>query len=85
MEDNNLKLKFKLAAIMFILNTFAYDIILQLGEILDIKLNNIENKADNINIIIQFLKNQSEKDIIEFENILKQVKTEDNYKDENKS
>ena len=60
---------------MFILNTFANDIILQLGQILNIKLNNIQNKADNINLIIQFLKEQNEKDIAEFEN-KSQINTE---------
>ena len=71
MEENNLKIKLKIATIMFILNTFSNDIIKQLSDFLDIKLNNRENKSDNINIIIEFLKKQKEKDIDEFEIILK--------------
>ena len=73
MEENNIKIKFKIAAIMFILNTFSNDIIKHLIEIFDIKTNNKENKKDNINIILDFLKTQKEKDIDEFNIILKQV------------
>ena len=47
MEENNLKLKFKIAIIMFILNTLSNDIIKQISEILEIKINNNENKTDN--------------------------------------
>ena len=47
MEDNNLKLKFKIATIMFILNTLSNHIIKQISEILEIKINNTENKTDN--------------------------------------
>ena len=47
MEENNLKLKFKIATIMFILNTLSNDIIKQISEILEIKINNNENKTDN--------------------------------------
>ena len=83
MKENNLKIKFKIATIMFILNTFSNDIIKQLSDILDIKLNNRENKSDNINIIIEFLKKQKEKDIDEFEIILKQVGPMIIYKNEN--
>ena len=83
MEENNLKIKFKIATIMFILNTFSNDIIKQLSDILDIKLNNRENKSDNINIIIEFLKKQKEKDIDEFEIILKQVGPMNINKNEN--
>lgn len=56
MEETNLKLKFKIAIIMLILNTFSNDIIKQSSEILELKLNNTENKIDNINNIIDFLK-----------------------------
>ncbi len=56
MEETNLKLKFKISIIMLILNTFSNDIIKQSSEILELKLNNTENKIDNINNIIDFLK-----------------------------
>ena len=64
MEETNLKLKFKIAIIMLILNTFSNDIIKQSSEILELKLNNTENKIDNINNIIDFLKNIDEFEII---------------------
>ena len=56
MEETNLKLIFKISIIMLILNTFSNDIIKQSSEILELKLNNTENKIDNINNIIDFLK-----------------------------
>ena len=39
MENINLKIKFKLASILLILNTLSNEIIKNISEILDIKLN----------------------------------------------
>ena len=73
MENTNLKIKFKLDAILFILNSLSNDIIKNLLDILDIKMLDKENKIENINHIIEFLKTQNDKDIEEFQIILKQV------------
>ena len=43
MENINLKIKFKLAYILLILNTLSNEIINNLSEILDIKLNEKNN------------------------------------------
>lgn len=66
MENTNLKIKFKLDAILFILNSLSNDIIKNLLDILDIKMLDKENKIENINHIIEFLKTQNDKDIEEF-------------------
>ena len=78
MENTNLKIKFKLAAILFILNTLSNDIIKNLLDILDIKMLDKENKIENINHIIDFLKSKKDKDIEEFQIILKQVNPNNN-------
>ena len=78
MENTNLKIKFKLASILFILNTLSNDIIKNLLDILDIKMLDKENKIENINHIIDFLKSKKDKDIEEFQIILKQVNPNNN-------
>ena len=76
MENINFKIKFKLASILLILNTLSNEIINNLSEIIDIKLKYKNNKINNINNnIIEFLKAHNEKDIDEFNMILKQVNT----------
>lgn len=72
MENINFKIKFKLASILLILNTLSNEIINNLSEIIDIKLKDKNNKINNI---IEFLKTHNEKDIDEFNIILKQVNT----------
>lgn len=54
MESNDLELKFKLASILIIWNSLSNDIVINLAKFLDIKQENLENKTNNINLIIEF-------------------------------
>ena len=78
-EDPKINEKFKICSILFKLNKLPINIINNITDILNINIENKNNKEELINNIITYIKNLSIQNIKDFEEML-----ENNTKDNNK-
>ena len=78
--DINIRTKLKLASKILIINTLSNDVLLQLNDLFCIKTIDRNDKKENINQLINYLKTQNNKEIDEFLFILKQIPNINNKK-----
>jgi len=84
-EDPNIKKNFKICSILFKLNKLPINLIKNIIDILNIKIENKNNKEELINNIITYIKNLNIQNIKEFEEMLENNISENKIEKEQKA